>query len=119
MKRELCDRTKAFALRVVRLSAALPRAREADVIARQVLRSGTSVGAQCREAYRSRSKAELISKLESSLQELDETAYWLELLVESEIVSAEKLAPLMTEADEITRVIVTVVRTVKRGSSER
>jgi four helix bundle protein len=114
MKRELCDRTKAFALRVVRLSAALPRAREADVMARQVLRSGTSVGAQCREAYRSRSKAELISKLESALQELDETAYWLELLIESEIVAADKLAPLMKEADELTRVMVTVVRTVKR-----
>ena len=115
MKRELCDRTKAFALRVVRLSAALPRAREVDVIARQVLRSGTSVGAQCREAYRSRSKAELISKLESALQELDETSYWLELLVEGEFVSIDKLAPLMQEADELTRVIVTVVRTVKRA----
>ena len=114
MKRELCDRTKAFALRIVRLSAALPRGREADVIARQVLRSGTSVGAQCREAYRSRSNAELTSKLESALQELDETSYWLELLVEGEMVAAEKLAPLMQEADELTRVMVTVVRTVKR-----
>src|SRR5688500_16062213 len=74
MKRELCDRTKAFALRIVRLSAALPHTREVDVIAKQVLRSGTSVGAQCREAYSSRSKAELISKLESALQELDETS---------------------------------------------
>ncbi|HKR63856.1 MAG TPA: four helix bundle protein [Thermoanaerobaculia bacterium] len=115
MRRELSDRTKAFALRIVRLSAALPRTREADVIGRQVLRSGTSPGAQCREAYRSRSKAELISKLESSLQELDETSYWLELLVESEIVSQTKLAPLMTEADELTRVMVAAVRTLKRG----
>lgn len=89
MKRELADRTKAFALRVVRLSAALPRSREAEVIGRQVLRSGTSVGAHCREAHRSRSNAELISKLEMALQELDETAYWLELLVEAEIVPAE------------------------------
>lgn len=119
MKRELCDRTKAFALRIVRLSAALPHGREADVMGRQILRSGTSVGAQCREAYRSRSKAELISKLESALQELDETSYWLELLVESQIVTSAKLAPLMQEADELTRVIVTVVRTVKRGSKER
>jgi len=88
-------------------------------MAKQVLRSGTSVGAQCREAYRSRSKAELISKLESALQELDETSYWLELLVESQIVTSDKLAPLMQEADELTRVMVTVVRTVKRGPNER
>ena len=116
MQRELCDRTKSFAVRVIRLVSALPRGKVAEVLGRQVLRSGTSVGAQVREAYRSRSKAELISKLESSLQELDETAYWFELLVETGQIAAGRLAPLAGEADEITRVTVAAVRTLKRRS---
>src|SRR5688572_15049614 len=113
MNRELCDRTKAFALRIIRLSSALPRGREATIMGRQVLRAGTSVGSHCREAYRSRSKPELISKLETALQELDETTYWLELLAESKIVPARRLAPLQKEADELTRILVACVKTIK------
>jgi four helix bundle protein len=113
MNRELCDRTKAFALRIIRLSSALPRGREATTMGRQVLRAGTSVGSHCREAYRSRTKPELISKLETALQELDETTYWLELLAESKIVSARRLAPLRKEADELMRILVACVKTIK------
>ena len=83
MKKEetdLRERTKAFALRVVRLFSALPKTTEAQVPGRQVLRSGTSVGANYREAYRGRSKAEFIAKCGDSLRELEETAYWFELL---------------------------------------
>ena len=79
---DLKVRTKKFALRIVKLFTSLPKTAQAQVIGKQVLRSGTSVGAQYREACRSRSSAEFISKIQSSLQELDETAYWLELLVE-------------------------------------
>lgn len=113
MNRELCDRTKAFALRITRLSSAMPRGREATLMAKQVFKAGASVGAHCREAYRSRSKAELISKLETALQELDETSYWLELIGESKTVSARRLAPLLKEADELIRILVACVKTIK------
>ena len=114
MRRELTDRTKAFAVRIIRLYDALPHSTTAFVIGKQLLRSGTSVGAHAREAYRSRSTAEVISKLEVALQELDETAYWLELLIEAEIVNPKRLEPLLTEIDELIAIIVTSVRTMKR-----
>src|SRR5437762_762308 len=107
-------RTKSFALRIIRLFSALPKNEAARVLGRQMLRSGTSVGAHCREGYRSRSDAELISKYEGALQELDETMYWLELLVEAEIVKARRLQPLMVEANEIISILVASVRTIKR-----
>ncbi len=110
----LRDRTKAFALRIVQAYAALPKSELARVLGRQLLRSGTSVGAHCREAYRSRSDAEIVSKLEVALQELDETNYWLELIVESNIMSSRRLQPLMEEANEITAIIVSSVKTIKR-----
>src|SRR5436309_161841 len=94
---DLRDRTKAFAVRVVRMFSAFPKTTEAQVLGKQVLRSGTSVGANYREAFRARSKAEFAAKCGDSLREVEETAYWLELLVESGIVSAEKLAPLRQE----------------------
>src|SRR2546423_459699 len=110
----LRERTKSFALRIVRLFSALPRTDLARVLGRQLLRSGTSVGAHCREGYRSRSDAELISKYETALQELDETTYWLELLADAEIVSARRLQPLLAEADELIAILVTSVKTIKR-----
>jgi len=110
----LAQRTRAFAVRVIRLFKALPRDEAARVIGRQFLRSGTAPGAHCREAFRGRSDAELISKLETALQELDETIYWFELLIEAGIVSPKRLEPLMAEAEEIMAILVTSVRTVKR-----
>ena len=77
---DLKVRTKQFALRIIRLYTSLPKTTEAQVIGKQVLRSGTSVGAQYREAQRAKSDADFINKVEGSLQELDETGYWLELL---------------------------------------
>ena len=79
-RKDLAVRTEEFALRIIRMYGALPQRVEAGVIGKQVLRSGTSVGAQYCEAARARSKAEFISKMESSLQELEETGYWLRLL---------------------------------------
>jgi four helix bundle protein len=110
----LRQRTKRYALRIMRLSDSLPKKRSANVIAYQVLRSGTSVGAQYREALRARSDAEMISKFESVLQELDETAYWLELLMEDKIVAARKLEPLCRETDELTAIFVAAVKTLKQ-----
>jgi four helix bundle protein len=78
---DLRERTKDFALRVVRMFSALPKTTEAQVLGKQVLRSGTSVGANYREAFRARSKHEFIAKCGDSLRELEESAYWLELLV--------------------------------------
>ncbi|MDQ3753159.1 MAG: four helix bundle protein [Acidobacteriota bacterium] len=89
---DLRVRTKSFALRVIRLYASLPKTTEAQVIGKQVLRSGTSVGAHYREARRARSTAEFISKVEGGLQELEETVYWLELLADSGIVPFSKLS---------------------------
>ncbi len=114
MKRELADRTKAFALRIVRMYSALPSTRVADVMGYQVLRSGTSVGAHYREAFRARSTAEAISKLEVALQELDETEYWLELLIESGIVPSRRLQKLLQETEELTAILVASVRTMKQ-----
>ncbi len=112
-RRDLQLRTKAFALRVVRLFVALPKTVEAQVLGKQVLRSGTSVGAHYREAMRARSVAEFVSKVEGGLQELEETAYWLELLVESNIVAETKLASLLKEANELTAMLVASARTAK------
>jgi four helix bundle protein len=110
---DLKVRTKQFALRIIRLYTALPKTTEAQVVGKQVLRSGTSVGAQYREAQRAKSDADFINKVEGSLQELDETGYWLELLKDSGIFSSEKLVPLLKETDELTAILVTIVKKVK------
>src|SRR6516165_11679656 len=96
-EKELRNRTKAFAIRVVRTFSALPKTTEAQVLGKQLLRSGTSIGANYREAFRARSKPEFIAKCGDSLREIEETAYWLELLVDSKIVRVEKLQALRTE----------------------
>ncbi len=113
-KRDLRVRTKTFAVRIVRLYSALPKTTEAQVLGKQILRSGTSVGAHYREATRARSTAEFISKIEGGLQELEETIYWMELLVETEIVSETKLRDLMKEAEELISILVASVKTAKK-----
>ena|SRR2546428_4838986 len=107
------DRTKKFAVRVIQAYLALPKSELARVLGRQFLRSGTSPGAHCREGYRSRSTAEIISKYETALQELDETLYWFELLTDAEVMSASRVAPLMSEANEIIAILVASVKTIK------
>jgi four helix bundle protein len=112
--RDLRMRTRQFALRILRLAEALPRSMPGRVMASQVFRSGSSVGAHYREACRSRTDAELVSKLEVGLQELDETAYWLELISEAGMISASRIEPLMQETNELTAILVTCVRKVKQ-----
>lgn len=111
----LRDRTKEFALRVIRVYSALPRDTASQVIGKQMLRSGTSVAANFREASRARSDAEFISKLGIVEQELDETALWFELLVESKMMNQSKLDSLMKESDELLRIIVAAVKSTKKN----
>ena len=106
-------RTKQFALRVLRLYSSLPKSTEAQVLGKQVLRSGTSIGANYREAYRARSKAEFIAKVGICLGEAEETVYWFELLAESGILPVEKLADLMGECDQLIAIFVTILNKAK------
>lgn len=110
---DLRERTTAFALRIVKMFTALPKSAEAQVLGKQVLRSGTSVGANYREAFRARSKPEFISKLGDCLKELDESAYWLELLVESGIVPAMRLSALQDECNQLTAIFTTIAKKSK------
>jgi len=117
--KDLKARTKRFALRIIRLYASLPKTTEAQVIGKQVLRSGTSPGAQYREAQRAKSDSDFISKIEGGLQELEETIYWLELLVEAGIVPEDKLKPLIQETDELIAIFVTIAVKVKGRRKRR
>jgi four helix bundle protein len=111
---DLKSRTTDFALRIIRLYVSLPKTTEAQILGKQVLRSGTSVGAHYREGSRAKSDADVINKFEGALQELDETVYWLELLVRSSIVAEKKLEPLMQETNELIAIFVTIVTNLKR-----
>ena len=100
-EREMIARTKQFALRIMKLVGALPKNIQGRAIANQLMRSGTSVAANYRAACRSRSKAEFIAKLGTVEEEADETAFWLELIIEGSLLTAAQIQPLLTEAGEI------------------
>ena len=110
---DLRIRMKSFAVRIVRLYRTLPPSEEARIIGKQLLRSGTSIGANYRAACRSRSRAEFISKISIVLEEADETVFWLELLLASEIFPKAKIGDLLTEANELTSIFVATLRTTK------
>jgi four helix bundle protein len=112
-RKDLKDRTKEFAIRVVRFYSNLPKTTEAQVMGKQVLRSGTSVGANYREACRARSKAEFIAKLGDCLKELDESSYWFELLEETGTVTSANLEPLQKECDELLAIFTTIAKKCK------
>jgi four helix bundle protein len=113
-ERDLAARTKAFALEIIRMYSRLPRETVAQVLGKQVLRSGTSVGANYREANRARSKAEFVAKMGDCLKELDETAYWLELLVEAAIVTESRLSALLNETGQLIAIFVTIINKAKK-----
>jgi four helix bundle protein len=114
LSQEFRDRTKALASRVIRLFVVLPRNREeVAVMARQMLRSGTSVAAHVREASRARSDDEFVSKLGGALQEADETQLWLELLREDCGISSAQTTPLEKEADELIAIMTTMIKRTK------
>jgi four helix bundle protein len=112
---ELKSRTKQFAIRIIRLVQSLPRNDEARVIGKQLLRSGTSVAANYRAVCRSRSNPEFIAKVGTAIEEADETAFWLELLYESSIVSEQRIALLLQEANELVKILAASRRTASRN----
>lgn len=116
-KEELKHRTKLFALDVIRFVESLPRGRTIDILCRQLLRSGTSVGANYRAACRAKSPADFISKMGTVEEEADESIYWMELLVEAGIIELSRLQHLQTGADELLAITVSSIKTAKRNKS--
>ena len=110
---DLVLRTRNYALRIIRLYSSLAKTTEAQVLGKQLLRSGTSVGAQYREAKRAKSDADLINKLEGSLQELEESAYWLELISAAGILHGEEMTDLQSETNELTAIFTSIVKKIK------
>jgi len=110
-------RTKQFALGIIKLFRILPRTEEARVIGRQLLRSGTSVAANYRAACRARSKVEFVAKMGVVVEEADETVFWLELLIDAQILRPEQLANLVTEANEPVAIFAASQRTAKSANS--
>ncbi|HLA08576.1 MAG TPA: four helix bundle protein [Anaerolineales bacterium] len=117
--RDLRSRTSEFALRIIRLYVSLPKSTEAQVIGKQVLRSGTSIGAHYREGHRAKSDADIVNKFESALQELDETDYWLDLLVKAGITPAQKVESLIKETNELIAIFTTIVTKIKKRMGKK
>jgi four helix bundle protein len=111
---EMKKRTSTFALRIIKLVETLPRSRTSDVIGRQLVRSGTSVGANYRAACRAKSPADFISKMGTVEEETDESIYWMELLVEATLAESEEVQPLLQEADELLAITVASIRTARQ-----
>lgn len=107
-------RTKEFAKQIINMCRLLPETREGRLIGNQIFRSGTSVGSNYRSACRARSKADFISKIGLVLEETDETLYWLELIVETQIMKSELLTPLLKEANELISIFVSSLTKAKR-----
>ena len=112
---ELKQRTKRFSLEIIKLIESLPKTKTGDVIGRQILRSGTSIGANYRSACRARSKADFISKAGIAIEEADETSYWLELLLEASLIPEPRLENLIKEANELTAILTASVITARKN----
>ena len=112
---DLKDRTREFALRIMRLCSSITPGRTNDAIARQLLRAGTSPGAHFREALRARSKAEYVSKMNGGLMELEETLYWLEIVEGARLISPTKLAAIQTETSELIAIFVSLINKWRRN----
>src|SRR5215471_4102003 len=112
---QIRDRTKQFAIRIVRLFRSLPKTEEARIIGRQVLRSGTSVAANYRAVCRARSKAEFVSRIGTVVEEADETVFWLELLIETGVISQSRTDGLLKEANELLSIFAASQRTAKKN----
>ncbi len=118
-REDMKKRTKTFALRTIKLVAALPNNMEGQVIGRQLLRAGTSVGANYRSACRGRSTAEFIAKLGHVEEEADESAYWLELLMQSNMIPTRLIKTLHQEAEELTAIMVSSKKTARKKITNR
>ena len=116
---ELKKRTKQFGLRCIKVVESLPNTRTADVLGKQLLRSGTSVGANYRSACRAQSKPAFISKLAIAIEEADESQFWIEMIIEAGLLSQKKLAELMKESDEIVAILTASSKTAKANLSKK
>jgi four helix bundle protein len=116
---EMKARTRAFALRIIRLAESLPNTPTANVIRNQILRCGSSVGANYRAACRGKSKPDFVSKMGIVEEEADETMYWIELLIDAGIVKRSRVADLLEEANEILSITVSSIKTARRLSQTR
>lgn len=114
----MLKRTKVFAIRIIKLVAALPRDRQGDVIGRQLLKAGTSIGANYREAIHASSKRHFVTTLEIAQREAHETVYWIELVEESEMLPAARLGDLRQEAVELLAILTASARTAKSKQSD-
>jgi four helix bundle protein len=114
----LQDRTRRFALDVIHFVESLPATETCKILGRQLLRSGTSVGANYRAACRARSKAEFISKIGVVLEEADESAFWLELLIDAKKSMPEKAGTLLCEANELVAIAISSINTARRNSTD-
>lgn len=112
------NRTKKFALRIIKLVEALPKTKTGDVVGRQLLRCGTSVAANYRAACRAKSTSDFIAKLGIVEEEGDESMFWLEIIIESGLMQKELIEPLLIEADEIVAIIVSSKKTAKENKSK-
>ncbi len=110
-------RTKQFTLRVIRLVESLPPGRTSDIIGRQLLRCGTSVGANYRAACRGRSTVEFVAKMSIVEEECDECIYWMEILAESGLMRTDRMADLMSEANELLAITITSIKTARQRKS--
>jgi len=118
-QKDLPARTKQFGLRVIRLVESLPRGKGATVIGRQLLRSATSVGANYRAACRGRSRADFIAKLGIALEEADESLYWMEMLLEAELVPKPKILNLIDEANQLVSILTTSIKTARANTARK
>ena len=112
---EMKERTQKFALRLLRLAEALPKTRAGDVIAKQIVRSGTSVAANYRALCRSKSRGDFINKTSIVEEEADETAFWLELIADAGLLTRRRIQPLLNEANELVAIVVASRRTASRN----
>ncbi len=117
-REEFRNRTFQFGIRCIRLAESLPKSATAQVIAKQLLRAGTSVGANYRAAIRGRSRADFIAKMGIVEEECDEALYWIEVLIELKLVAAGRTAELQREANELLAVVVSSIKTARRSTAQ-
>lgn len=117
MSNVILDKSKDFAIRIIKLYKYLCEEKNEFVLSKQILRSGTSIGANCREALRAQSKADFVSKMNISLKEAEETAYWLELLNEADYIKSEQFNSIYKDNEELIKLLVSIIKTSKLNNS--
>ena len=113
----ILDKSKAFAIRIINLYKHLKEEKREYILSKQLLRSGTSIGANCREAARGQSKADFVAKMNIALKEADETAYWLELLYATDFVTQVQFQSIYNDAEELIKLLVSIIKTAKQNNS--